>query len=144
MGERLLCKQEVAGSSPVVSTIETHGRPDLVGRASAGDAKCVLCIGAGWSSLVARRAHNPEVAGSNPAPATKWDGRMKKQFTAVVEKDGKWFVAFCPQIPEANGQGRTKLLAIKNLGEAVALSLEVRWEEALLCARPRRKKARAA
>src|SRR6266540_3100130 len=25
---------------------------------------------AGWSSQVARRAHNPEVAGSNPAPAT--------------------------------------------------------------------------
>src|SRR4029079_17022532 len=25
---------------------------------------------AGWSSLAARRAHNPEVAGSNPAPAT--------------------------------------------------------------------------
>src|SRR5690606_32124260 len=25
---------------------------------------------AGWSSLVARRAHNPKVAGSNPAPAT--------------------------------------------------------------------------
>ena len=24
----------------------------------------------GWSSLVARRAHNPKVAGSNPAPAT--------------------------------------------------------------------------
>ncbi len=27
---------------------------------------------AGWSSLVARRAHNPEVVGSNPAPATKF------------------------------------------------------------------------
>ena len=26
---------------------------------------------AGWSSLVARRAHNPEVIGSNPVPATK-------------------------------------------------------------------------
>ena len=25
--------------------------------------------GAGWSSQVARRAHNPKVAGSNPAPA---------------------------------------------------------------------------
>ena len=25
---------------------------------------------AGWSSLVARRAHNPEVVGSNPSPAT--------------------------------------------------------------------------
>src|SRR5581483_10719228 len=27
------------------------------------------CRDAGWSSQVARRAHNPEVAGSNPAPA---------------------------------------------------------------------------
>ena len=27
-------------------------------------------LSAGWSSLVARRAHNPKVAGSNPAPAT--------------------------------------------------------------------------
>src|SRR6056297_2358383 len=26
---------------------------------------------AGWSSLAARRAHNPKVAGSNPAPATR-------------------------------------------------------------------------
>jgi hypothetical protein len=26
---------------------------------------------AGWSSSVARRAHNPKVAGSNPVPATK-------------------------------------------------------------------------
>jgi hypothetical protein len=35
----------------------------------------VVCIvafaDAGWSSLAARRAHNPKVAGSNPAPATK-------------------------------------------------------------------------
>ncbi len=27
---------------------------------------------AGWSSLVARRAHNPEAVGSNPTPATMW------------------------------------------------------------------------
>jgi len=31
---------------------------------------------AGWSSLVARRAHNPKVAGSNPAPAI--DGRKRR------------------------------------------------------------------
>ena len=31
-----------------------------------------LYIVAGWSSTVARRAHNPKVAGSNPVPATKW------------------------------------------------------------------------
>ena len=27
---------------------------------------------AGWSSLAARRAHNPKVIGSNPIPATKF------------------------------------------------------------------------
>ena len=31
----------------------------------------IVSFDAGWSSLVARRAHNPEVAGSNPAPATR-------------------------------------------------------------------------
>ena len=31
-----------------------------------------IFIIAGWSSSVARRAHNPKVAGSNPAPATKY------------------------------------------------------------------------
>ena len=29
---------------------------------------------AGWSSQVARRAHNPKVVGSNPAPAIGWLG----------------------------------------------------------------------
>ena len=28
-------------------------------------------IAAGWSSLEARRAHNPKVTGSNPVPATR-------------------------------------------------------------------------
>ena len=30
----------------------------------------VEAAGAGWSSLAARRAHNPKVEGSNPSPAT--------------------------------------------------------------------------
>ena len=30
----------------------------------------IYLVSAGWSSLEARRAHNPKVAGSNPAPAT--------------------------------------------------------------------------
>ncbi len=39
-----------------------------------GDSKdCYICrLDAGWSSLAARRAHNPKVVGSNPAPATKF------------------------------------------------------------------------
>ena len=33
---------------------------------------------AGWSSPVARRAHNPKVVGSNPAPATKLYVRLSR------------------------------------------------------------------
>ena len=34
---------------------------------------------AGWSSMVARRAHNPKVVGSNPAPATKYKNPLQSQ-----------------------------------------------------------------
>ena len=38
---------------------------------------------AGWSSSVARWAHNPEVAGSNPAPATKRNTRSEAVFGEI-------------------------------------------------------------
>lgn len=38
---------------------------------------------AGWSSLVARRAHNPEVVGSNPTPATNL--QMKKDNNEIIQ-----------------------------------------------------------
>ena len=31
---------------------------------------------AGWSSLAARRAHNPKVGGSNPSPATNFSNMV--------------------------------------------------------------------
>jgi methylase of polypeptide subunit release factors len=36
------------------------------------DADTIAFSDAGWSSLAARRAHNPKVTGSNPVPATKY------------------------------------------------------------------------
>ena len=39
---------------------------------------------AGWSSLVARRAHNPEVAGSNPAPATNFQGKSMRLIKFIL------------------------------------------------------------
>ncbi|HLC28122.1 MAG TPA: type II toxin-antitoxin system HicB family antitoxin [Dehalococcoidia bacterium] len=50
---------------------------------------------------------------------------------AVIERDGKWFIASCPEIPGANGQGRTKEEARDNLAEAIALILEDRREDGL-------------
>ena len=32
---------------------------------------------------------------------------MHNEFTALIEPDGEWFAAYCLEVPEANGQGRT-------------------------------------
>jgi predicted RNase H-like HicB family nuclease len=56
---------------------------------------------------------------------------MHNEFTAIIEQDGEWFIAFCPEIPGANGQGRTREEARRNLGEAIALILDDRREDAL-------------
>ena len=40
---------------------------------------------AGWSSQVARRAHNPKVAGSNPAPATKEGPAFTRAFVFATQ-----------------------------------------------------------
>ena len=56
---------------------------------------------------------------------------MHNEFTAIFEKDGEWYVGYCPEIPEANGQGRTVEECRKNLAQAIALVLEDRREDAL-------------
>jgi predicted RNase H-like HicB family nuclease len=56
---------------------------------------------------------------------------MHNEFTAVFERDGEWDVAYCPEIPGANGQGRTKEEARRSLADAIALILEDRREEGL-------------
>ena len=56
---------------------------------------------------------------------------MRNEFTAVIEQDERWYIAYCPEIPGANGQGRTKDEARKSLAEAIALILDDRREEGL-------------
>jgi len=56
---------------------------------------------------------------------------MHNEFTAIIEQDGEWFVAYSPEIPGANGQGRTPDQARENLGEAISLILEDRRKDAL-------------
>jgi len=58
-------------------------------------------------------------------------GSMKNEFTAIIERDGDWYIAYCPEIPGANGQGRTKDEARQNLAEGIELILEDRREDAL-------------
>ena len=56
---------------------------------------------------------------------------MHNEFTAIFERDGDWVVAFCPEIPGANGQGRTKDEARASLTVAIALILDDRREDGL-------------
>ena len=56
---------------------------------------------------------------------------MRNEFTAVVERNGDWFVAYSPEIPGANGQGRSKAAALDSLRDAIALILQDRREDGL-------------
>ena len=56
---------------------------------------------------------------------------MHNELTAIIEQDGEWFIAYCPEIPGANGQGRTKEEARTSLIQAISLILEDRREDAL-------------
>ena len=56
---------------------------------------------------------------------------MHNEFTAVIERDEEWFIAYCPEIPGANGQGLTREECVANLAEAIELILEDRREDAL-------------
>ena len=56
---------------------------------------------------------------------------MTNEFTAIVEQDGEWHIAYCPEIPGANGQGKTKEEALESLAEAIALILQDRREDGL-------------
>ena len=46
---------------------------------------------------------------------------MKNEFTAIIEIDDDWYISYCPEVPGANGQGKTKEESLKNLAEAIKL-----------------------
>lgn len=56
---------------------------------------------------------------------------MHNEFTAIIERDGDWYIAYCLEIPGANGQGHTLEECRQNLAEAIALILEDRRKDAL-------------
>ena len=73
LAEQLICNQQVIGSSPIIGLNEKSNH-------------YMVYIVAGWSSLEARRAHNPKVVGSNPAPATRTKYCVYAQIAQSVEQ----------------------------------------------------------
>jgi len=56
---------------------------------------------------------------------------MHNEFTAVIERDDDWYIGYCPEIPGANGQGRTIAECRESIVQAVELILEDRRADAL-------------
>ena len=55
---------------------------------------------------------------------------MRNEFTALIERENEWHIAYCLEILGANGQGRTQAEARASLAEAITLILEDRREDA--------------
>jgi len=64
-------------------------------------------------------------------PLVPGERLVHNEFTAIMERDGEWFIAYCPEIPGANGQGRTRDEARASLSDAISLILADRREDAL-------------
>ena len=56
---------------------------------------------------------------------------MHAQFTAIIERDGDWYIGYCPEVPGADGQGDSIESCRQDLAAAVALILSDRREDAL-------------
>lgn len=81
--------------------------------------------GAGWGSLVARRAHNPKIPGSNPGPATtNPHGTVPPPvFSNLIDEPVRYFpdltdtpsLVYPPPIPPTPVAQRTEHLRPKQL-----------------------------
>ena len=56
---------------------------------------------------------------------------MLAHFTGIFEKDGQFYIGYCPEVPGANGQGETIEECRESLKEAIKLILQDRLEDAL-------------
>ena len=53
---------------------------------------------------------------------------MKREYTATIEKRGRWYIGYVPDVPGVNTQGKTLKEVTENLHEALTLVLEAHRE----------------
>lgn len=53
---------------------------------------------------------------------------MQREFTAVIEKRGDWYIGYVEELPGVNTQGRTLKEVKENLKEALRLIIEANRE----------------
>ncbi len=56
---------------------------------------------------------------------------MQNNFNAIIEKGDSFYIGYCPEVPGANGQGKTIEQCKESLKEAIKLILQDKLEDAL-------------
>jgi predicted RNase H-like HicB family nuclease len=59
---------------------------------------------------------------------------MSSQYTAIVQRDGPWWIGWIEEIPGVNSQGSTREELLDNLHSALSEALEMNRQEALASA----------
>jgi predicted RNase H-like HicB family nuclease len=55
---------------------------------------------------------------------------MASNYTAIVQRDGKWWIGWIEEVPGVNSQGRTRAELLDNLRDALEEALEMSRSEA--------------
>jgi predicted RNase H-like HicB family nuclease len=55
---------------------------------------------------------------------------MRNEYTAVVQKDGPWWIGWLEEIPGVNSQGETREELMENLRSALEEALEMNRSDA--------------
>jgi predicted RNase H-like HicB family nuclease len=56
---------------------------------------------------------------------------MRRTYTAVVKRDGKWWIGWIEEVSGVNGQGKTRRALISSLRSALREALEMNRADAL-------------
>lgn len=59
---------------------------------------------------------------------------MARNYTAVIQRDGEWWIGWLEEIPGVNCQGRTRDELLENLHSALQEALEMNRSEAISAA----------
>jgi predicted RNase H-like HicB family nuclease len=58
---------------------------------------------------------------------------MKMSYTAVIQRDGDWWIGWIEEVPGVNSQGHTKEELLENLRSALQEALEMDLEFTPAC-----------
>lgn len=73
-----------------------------------------------------KRANGVKKRTSRSSPTSRQSG-----YTALVQRDGRWWIGWVEEIPGVNGQGRTKRELLASLRSALKEALEMNRQDAL-------------